>query len=119
MGKCTDEEPVHLEQARLGGVHEQLDRVRFGQVDSTAVLDRVDAKEIVVVGSPEGGSGNGLLGQDRPKLRRQGEIAEAHRAHDVVNDASVAGLQSFRDVVHVGFAHAAGRQAGPIGSNDL
>src|SRR4029077_10276184 len=45
----ADEQPVHLEQAHLGGVHEQLYRVRLGQVDGAAVLDGIDAKEIIVV----------------------------------------------------------------------
>src|SRR5438477_4985813 len=49
----TDEEPVHLEQAHLGSVHEQLYRVRLGQADELAVLDGVDAKEIVVVGGTD------------------------------------------------------------------
>ena len=49
----ADEQPVHLEQAHLGGVHEQLYRVRLGQVDEAAVLDGVDAKEIIVVGGTD------------------------------------------------------------------
>src|SRR5437764_11479105 len=49
----ADEQPVHLEQAHLGGVHEQLYRVRLGQVDGTAVLDGIDAKEIIVVGGTD------------------------------------------------------------------
>jgi hypothetical protein len=34
-------------------VHEQLYRVRLGQVDEAAVLDGVDAKEIKVVGGTD------------------------------------------------------------------
>jgi hypothetical protein len=34
-------------------VHEQLYRVRLGQVDEAAVLDGVDAKEIVIVGGTD------------------------------------------------------------------
>ena len=49
----ADEQPVHLEQAGLGGVHEQLYRVRLGQVEEAAVLDGVDAKEIKVVGGTD------------------------------------------------------------------
>src|SRR5207248_6498906 len=49
----ANEQPVHLEQAHLGGVHEQLYRVRLGQVDEAAVLDGVDAKEIIVVGGTD------------------------------------------------------------------
>src|SRR6201993_4454469 len=49
----ADEQPVHLEQAHLGGVHEQLYRVRLAQADEAAVLDGVDAKEIMVVGSTD------------------------------------------------------------------
>ena len=49
----ADEQPVHLEQAHLGGVHEQLYRVRLGQVDEATVLDGVDAKEIIVVGGTD------------------------------------------------------------------
>ncbi|OWK19125.1 hypothetical protein AJ88_48765 [Mesorhizobium amorphae CCBAU 01583] len=50
---CADEEPVHLEQAHLGGTHEQLYCVRLGKVDSAAVLDWVDAKEIIIIGSAD------------------------------------------------------------------
>src|ERR1700687_5273623 len=49
----TDEQPVHLEQAHLGGVHEQLYRVRLGQIDEAAISDGVDPKEIMVVGSAD------------------------------------------------------------------
>ena len=49
----ADEQPVHLEQAHLGGVHEQLYRVRIGQADTAAVFDGVDAKEIIVVGGTD------------------------------------------------------------------
>ena len=49
----ADEQPVHLEQAHLGGAHEQLYRVRLGQVDEATVLDGVDAKEIIVVGGTD------------------------------------------------------------------
>src|SRR5246500_5015610 len=42
----ADEQPVYLEQA-------QLYRVRLGQVDGAAVLDGVDAKEIIVVGGTD------------------------------------------------------------------
>src|SRR5438132_4023776 len=49
----ADQQPVHLEQAHLGAVHEQLYRVRLGQVDEAAVLDGVDAKEIIVVGGTD------------------------------------------------------------------
>src|SRR3954454_11258363 len=49
----ADEQPVRLEQAHLGGVHEQLYRVRLGQVDEAAVLDGGDAKEIIVVGGTD------------------------------------------------------------------
>jgi len=49
----ADEQPVHLEQAHFGGVHEQFYRVRLGQVDEAAVLDGVDAKEIIVVGGTD------------------------------------------------------------------
>ena len=48
----ADEQPVHLEQAHLGGVHEQFCRVRLRQ-DAAAVLDGVDAKEIIVVGGTD------------------------------------------------------------------
>src|SRR3954466_15206644 len=48
-----DEQPVHLEQAHLGGVYEQLDRVRLRQCGGAAVLDGVDAKEIIIVGSTD------------------------------------------------------------------
>ena len=46
----ADEQPVHLEQARLGGVHEQFDSVLFTEAVSAGVLKWVDAKEIIVVG---------------------------------------------------------------------
>ena len=49
----ADEQPIHLEQAYLGGVHEQLDRVRLGQLDEAPVLDGVDAKKIIVVGGTD------------------------------------------------------------------
>src|SRR5262249_23715812 len=49
----ADEQPVHLEQAHLGGVHKQLYRVRLRQADETAALDGVDAKEIIVVGGTD------------------------------------------------------------------
>src|SRR2546423_13028281 len=49
----ADEQPIHLEQADLGGVHEQLDRVRLGQLDEAPVLDGVDAKKIIVVGGTD------------------------------------------------------------------
>src|SRR6202043_717018 len=49
----ADEQPVHLEQAHLGGVHEQLYRVRLGQVNGAAVLNGIDAKEIIVVGGTD------------------------------------------------------------------
>jgi hypothetical protein len=49
----ADEQPVHLEQTHLGGVHEQLYRVRLGQFDGAAVLDGVDAKEIIVFGGTD------------------------------------------------------------------
>src|SRR6266513_1252356 len=45
----ADEQPVHFKQAHLGSVDEQVYRVRLGQVDELAVLDGVDAKEIIVV----------------------------------------------------------------------
>src|SRR5438067_5458365 len=50
----ADEQPVHLEQPHLGGVHEQLYRVRLGQVDEAAALDVIDAQEIIVVGGTDG-----------------------------------------------------------------
>jgi hypothetical protein len=34
-------------------VHEQLDRFRLGQVDEGAISDRVDAKELIVVGATD------------------------------------------------------------------
>src|SRR5262245_14571989 len=49
----ADEQPVHLEQANLGSVHEQLYRVRLGQVDEGAISDRVEAKELIVVGGTD------------------------------------------------------------------
>src|SRR4051812_7407725 len=49
----ADEQPVHLEQAHLGRVHEQLDRLRLGQLDAAAILDRVDAKESIIVGGTD------------------------------------------------------------------
>src|SRR5262245_56948456 len=49
----ADEQPVHLEQAHLGGVHKQLYRVRLGQVDEAAIVDGVDAKKIIVVGGTD------------------------------------------------------------------
>src|SRR5437764_13387022 len=49
----ADEQPVHLEQAHLGGAHEQLDGVRLRQLEEAAVVDRVDAKEIVIVGGTD------------------------------------------------------------------
>jgi hypothetical protein len=40
----ADEQPVHLEEADLGRVHEQLDGVRFSEAASARVLNRVDAE---------------------------------------------------------------------------
>src|SRR5260370_24667140 len=53
----ADEQPVHLEQAHLGGVHEQLYRVRLGQVDGAAELHGVDAKDLTEVSGPDEQSG--------------------------------------------------------------
>ncbi len=49
----ADEQPVHLEQAHLGGVHEQLYRVRLREAGEAPVLNGVDAKEIIVAGGTD------------------------------------------------------------------
>src|SRR3977135_553322 len=49
----TDEQPVHLEQAHFCGVHEQLYCNRPEQAAEAAILDGVDPKEIIVVGSTD------------------------------------------------------------------
>jgi len=45
----ANQQPVHLEQADLGGVNEQLDRLRVGQACRAGIVDRVHAKEIVII----------------------------------------------------------------------
>src|SRR3954465_527826 len=47
---CADEQPLHFEQAHLGGVHEQLDSFGLTQPVSCRVLDGIDAKKIIVAG---------------------------------------------------------------------
>ena len=44
----ADEQPLYFEQAHLRGVHKQLDSFGLTQAVSGRVLDRIDAKEIIV-----------------------------------------------------------------------
>src|SRR6266705_1775608 len=60
----ADEQPLHLEQARLRGVHKQLDGFGLTQAVGAGVSDRVDAKEIIVAG----GADKTL--EDRKDMRR-------------------------------------------------
>ena len=62
----------------------------------------------------EGGAGQGALGQERAQLGGRVKSRRPGGAHDVVDDAGVAGGEAVADI-----GHAAGRQAGPIGSKDL
>ena len=45
----AQQQPVHLEQADLRGMYEQLDRLGLGKARRPGVLDRVDPEQIVVV----------------------------------------------------------------------
>src|SRR5215471_9825422 len=49
----TDEQPIHLEQAHLGGVHKQLDSFSFAYAGRAGVLNRIDAKKVIVVGGTD------------------------------------------------------------------
>jgi hypothetical protein len=51
----------------------------------------------------EGRAGQAPLGKQRPQFGREGEVAQAHRAHDVVDDAGVALGEPFAEgVLHGG-----------------
>jgi hypothetical protein len=49
----ADEQPVQLEQPGLGRVHEQLYRLGLGQLGGAVVSDRIDAKQIIVIGGSD------------------------------------------------------------------
>jgi hypothetical protein len=66
----------------------------------------------------ESGPGHRLFGKQGTQLGRQGEVAQAHAAHNVVENARVTRGEAVRDISHR-MPHAAGRQAGPIGSKVL
>src|SRR5205085_7862895 len=60
----ADEQPLHFEQAHLRGVHKQLDSFGLTQAVSGRVLDRIDAKEIIVAGGAD------KTFEDRKGMRR-------------------------------------------------
>src|SRR5215469_15216013 len=62
----ANEQPIHLEQAHLGGVHKQLDSLRFAQAARAGVLNRIDAKKVIIV------SGTDKMLQSRESVRRPG-----------------------------------------------
>ena len=61
----------------------------------------------------EGRSGHGAIRTDRTNLGRQGEVAQPHSPHHVVDDAGVAGGEAVGDVGHG--SQADGRHDGPMG----
>jgi hypothetical protein len=49
----ADQQPIHFEQAHLGGVHKQFDSLCFAQAARLGVLNRIDAKKVIVVGGKD------------------------------------------------------------------
>lgn len=62
----ADEQPIHLEQTHLGGVHKQLDCLRFARAARGGVFNGIDAKKLIIIG------GTDIMLQSRENVRSPG-----------------------------------------------